>query len=71
MVDEVRAQYDTEFAAITAVAHWPPLAVTACPAAMLPAAFTSALPVYPQDRQRKTAWLSRACRCTIPHAEQR
>jgi hypothetical protein len=38
---------------------------------MFLAAFTSALSVYRQDRQRKTAWLSRACASTIPHAEQR
>jgi hypothetical protein len=31
---------------------------------MFLAAFTSALPVYAQDRQAKTAWLSRALAST-------
>jgi hypothetical protein len=38
---------------------------------MFLAAFTSALAAYRQDRHRKAAWLSRAWRSTIPHAEQR
>jgi hypothetical protein len=56
----------------------PPRAFTACPAAMLRAAFTSALQAYPQAVQaypqavqRKRAWLSRDLPSTCPHAEHR
>ena len=38
---------------------------------MFLAAFRSALQAKPQDRQRKTAWLSRDLRSTDPHALQR
>jgi hypothetical protein len=49
----------------------PPRAVTACPAAMFLAAFTSALQAKLQAVHRKTAWLSREFPSTCPHAEQR
>jgi hypothetical protein len=42
-----------------------------CPAAMLIAAFTSALAAKPQAVHRNTAWLSREPRSTRPHAEHR
>src|SRR5438046_7606170 len=38
---------------------------------MFRAAFRSALAEYPQDRHRKTAWLSRAFLSTVSHSEQR
>src|SRR5512146_1953467 len=37
---------------------------------MFRAAFTSALPTYPQTVQAKRAWLSRDLASTCPHAEQ-
>ena len=46
-----------------------PRAVTACPAAMFRAAFTSALSAYPQATQWKNAWFSRLSAATCPHAE--
>src|SRR6202044_1310955 len=49
----------------------PPRAVTACPAAMLIAAFTSALQAKPQAVHRNTAWLSREPPSTRPPAEHR
>ena len=49
----------------------PPRAVTACPAAMFLAAFTSAWPAKPQAVQAKRAWLSRDFASTCPHAEHR
>src|ERR1700733_14200778 len=49
----------------------PPPSFTACPAAMLRAAFTSALPAYPQAVHLKSAWLSRDLASTCPHAEHR
>src|SRR5690349_19800445 len=49
----------------------PPRAVTACPAAMLMAALRSALHLYRQAVQAKTAWLLRFSPATCPHAEQR
>ena len=48
----------------------PPRAVTACPAAMFLAAFTSALSAKPQAVQAKTTWLLRFSLATCPHAEQ-
>jgi hypothetical protein len=49
----------------------PPRTVTAYPAAMLVAAFTSAWQAKPQAVQAKRAWLSRDSESTCPHAEHR
>ena len=49
----------------------PPRAVTAYPAAMFLAAFTSALQAKRQAVQTKRAWLSRDSASTCPHAEHR
>lgn len=45
--------------------------VAACPSAIFLAAFTSALAVCPQDRQRKPAWLSRFSVAVCPHGLHR
>src|ERR1700692_3486553 len=49
----------------------PPRAFTACPAAMLRAAFTSALQAKLQAVHGNAAWLSRFSLATCPHALQR
>ena len=49
----------------------PPRAVTAYPAAMFLAAFTSALQAKPQAVHTKRAWLSRDSGSTCPHTEHR
>ena len=49
----------------------PPRAVTACPAAIFLAAFTSAFWVKLQATQQKRAWLLRLSDATNPHAEHR